>query len=154
MSIRRRGTKLPPAKMGGTIKAGILSGATYPADTIKDAKTGKTRPDPRAGMPVAVIAAALNYGTSDIPARPFMSVALEQRQAWVDAFVKLIKGGASTHDAMSTVGLVMKEDIKFAIVQWPADNSPEWAESKGFNKGLIFTSHLLNSVESEVEDGS
>lgn len=54
MSVRRRGLRMPPLKLEDlSVKAGILEAATYPADMITDAKTGKSYPDPRAGMHVA-----------------------------------------------------------------------------------------------------
>ena len=61
MTVTRRGLRMPDRDMSSaTVKAGVLAGATYPADTIRDARTGREYPDPRAGMPVASIAAALS----------------------------------------------------------------------------------------------
>lgn len=154
MSVHRRGLKMPDlAIYSSGVKAGILENATYPADMLTDAKTGKQYPDPRAGMHVATIAAALEYGTSKIPARPFMqNTVANHSKEWVDALVTLLVQRTPLIDALMTVGQVMKEDIQLTINAWPADNSEAWAEKKGFSKGLIFTSHLLKSVESEVFD--
>jgi len=153
MSVTRRGLRMPDRDYeGATVKAGILENATYPADTLTDQKTGRKYPDPRAGMAVATIAAALNYGTAKIPPRPFMEMTLAREQAtWINGLTKLIAGGMSVSEALRTIGQVMKEDIRQTIVDWPADNSERWAESKGFNHGLTFTYHMLNSVESEIE---
>lgn len=153
MSVTRRGTKIPTDYESMSVKAGILENATYPARTLKNAETGEEVPDARAGMHVATIAAALEYGVSQNHPRPFMqNTVARERTAWTDGLVKLVTGGMSVADALATIGQVMKEDIQTTINDWPADNSDAWVAFKGFNKGLTFTSHLLNSVESAVED--
>lgn len=151
MTVTRRGTRIPDTYETMAVKAGILEGATYPAQTIKDASTGKEMPDPRAGMHVATIATALEYGTSQNHPRPFMQdTVAREKKAWTEGIVKLVRGGMSVETALTTIGQVMKEDIQTTINDWPADNSERWAAFKGFNKGLTFTGHLLNSVESAV----
>lgn len=152
MSVTRRGLKLPARKWEDmSVKAGVLENATYPNETLTDAKTGRTYQDPRAGMHVATIAAALEYGHSQNHPRPFMQQTFaQQNKAWAKAVVTLIVQGQNVDAALLTVGQVMKEDIQGTINDWPADNSPRWAETKGFNKGLIQTSHLLKSIEAEV----
>jgi hypothetical protein len=154
VSVTRRGLKLPDlAIYSSGVKAGILENATYPPLMVRNAKTGKDFPDPRAGMHVATIAASLEYGTSKAPARPFMQVTVANHKAeWVDGIVKLLTSGTPLVEALMTIGQVMKEDIQHTINSWPADNKQDWAEVKGFNKGLVWTSHLLKSVESQVFD--
>lgn len=153
MSVTRRGLKLPARKWEDmSVKAGVLENATYPAETITDAKTGKSRPDPRAGMHVATIAAALEYGAGQNHPRPFMQQTYaQQNKAWAKAVVTLIVQGQNVDAALLTVGQVMKEDIQGTINDWPADNSERWAEFKGYNAGLRFTGHLLKSIEAEIE---
>jgi len=152
MTVTRRGLRMPDRDMSSAVvKAGVLAGATYPADMIRDARTGHEYPDPRAGMPVAAIAAALEYGQGQNHPRPFMQQTVaERRKEWTDAAVTLYKAGHAPEQIAGTIGQVMKEDIKKTITDWPADNSPEWAATKGFNHGLIQTSHLLNSIEAQV----
>lgn len=153
MAVTRRGLRNLPRYESATVKAGVLEGATYPADELRNAKTGATMMDPRAGMHVATIAAALEYGFSQNHPRPFMQqTAINERKNWADAVVKLMLAGSTVRAALMTVGQVMKEDIRFTITQWPADNSESWAAFKGFNAGLRYTGHLLNSVESEIEE--
>lgn len=153
MSVHRRGLRLPSSQFETlTVKAGILENATYPDEPIKDARTGAMKPDPRAGMKVATIAAALEYGDRQNHPRPFMQTTVaRQRDAWRDAIVTLLMRGTDARRALTMTGQVMKEDIQFTITEWPADNSAQWAEQKGFNHGLIWSSHLLKSVESEIE---
>lgn len=133
------------------VKAGILADATYPADVLTDARTGEKVPDRREGMKVATIAAALNYGFGKVPPRPFMNVTVAREKAtWAKAVVTLVMQSRDPVRTLLTVGQVMKEDIQTTISEWPTDNSVDWAAFKGFNKGLILTSHLLKSVDSEL----
>jgi hypothetical protein len=155
VSVKRRGLRLPShladLMQPGMVRAGVLSGATYPAANLTNAATGETRPDPRAGMPVAVIAAALEYGDGQNHARPFMATtAAKEGDTWAHAFVTLLKQGTGAKQALMTVGQVMKEDVQATVLEWPADNSESWAEFKGFSHGLILTGHLSRSIESEV----
>lgn len=152
MTVTRRGLRMPDRDMSSAVvKAGVLAGATYPADMIKDARTGKSYPDPRAGMPVASIAAALEYGHGQNHPRPFMQQTVAQRRKeWTEGVVKLAQAGHSPQQVVGVIGQVMKEDIMKTITDWPADNNAEWAASKGFNHGLIQTSHLLKSIDSQV----
>jgi len=158
MTVTRRGLRMPERDMSpAVVKAGVLAGATYPSDMIRDARTGREYPDPRAGLPVASIAAALEYGHGQNHPRSFMQQTVaERRKEWTEGVVKLVQSGQSPEQAVGIIGQVMKEDIKKTITDWPADNAPAWAEVKGFNHGLIQTSHLLNSIESQVvqDEGS
>lgn len=153
MSVSRRGVRMPAfAKSlfkSGTVKAGVLSGATYPADVLTDARTGKQVPDNRAGMPVAAVAMALEYGHGQNHPRPFMQNSVANHgEEWTEALRTLIKGGAGANEALLTTGQVMKEDIQETIRSWPQDNAESWAEFKGFNKGLKLTGHLESSIDS------
>jgi hypothetical protein len=158
MSVTRRGVRMPAFAKSlfktGAVKAGVLAGATYPDDMLTDARTGKQAPDRRAGMPVAAIAMALEYGHGQNHPRPFMqnSVANHGSQ-WAESLRALLKDGKSSAEALLIMGQIMKEDIQETIRSWPEDNAPSWAEFKGFNKGLKLTGHLESSIESEVEGG-
>lgn len=156
MTVTRRGLRMPDRDMASAVvKAGVLAGAIYPADMIRDARTGREYPDPRAGMPVASIAAALEYGVGQNHPRPFMQQTVAQRRKeWTEGVVKLVKSGQSPAQAVGIIGQVMKEDIMKTVTDWPADNSAAWAATKGFNHGLIQTSHLLKSIDSQVVTGA
>lgn len=154
-TVRRSGVKLPEELreqfQPGMVKAGVLAGAIYPQDTYTDHRTGKQVKDARGGMPVAVIAQALEYGHGQNHPRPFMqSTYATQNRRWSRDLVSLIKAGAAADTALRTVGVRMTEDIQQTIRDWPADNSEEWAAVKGFNHGLIQTNHLTNSIDSAV----
>lgn len=156
-TVRRSGVRMPdslrqqfkPAR----VKAGVLAGATYPEDTYTDHRTGQQVRDARAGMPVAAIAQALEFGHGQNHPRPFMqSTFAANNRSWSRGLVEMLKAGAAADTALRTIGLRMAEDIQQTIRDWPADNSPEWAAVKGFSHGLIFTGHLTNSIDSAVVD--
>ena len=153
MSVTRKSTPAKRKFERMSVKAGVLAGSTYPTDDHKNAKTGKRVFDTRAEMPTAVIAAALEYGTHQRVARPFMHLTVaEQQKAWVCALRTLLKSGVSVPGAFAAVGQIMQEDIQHTISTWPGDNSSAWSAVKGFNHGLILTSHLLKSIAFETSD--
>ncbi|AVO23670.1 hypothetical protein [Xanthomonas phage XPP1] len=154
-TIARKGVKMPPHLeaqfQSGEVKAGVLSGSTYPQMTYTDQRTGKQVKDARGGMPVAVIAQALEYGHGQNHPRPFLQQTYAaQYRAWSRDLTLTLKAGAAADTALRTVGQRMAEDIQDTIRNWPADNSPEWAAIKGFNAGLRQTGVLLNAIDSAV----
>lgn len=156
-TVRRSGLKLPDSLREqfkpGSVKAGVLAGATYPEDTYTDQRTGRQVRDARAGMPVAAIAQALEFGHGQNHPRPFMQTTFAtQNKRWARNLTDMLKAGAAADTALRTVGLRMAEDIQQTIRDWPADNSPDWAAVKGFNHGLVQTNHLTNSIDSAVMD--
>ena len=156
MSVTRRGLTLPKDRYRSmSVKAGVLAGATYPDESGKKLADGTIlKKDPRAGLPVAMIAMALNYGTSKVPPRPFMEKTIADRSAeWIKGLTVMMTMGYDAEVAMGQIGQAMKDDIKTTISEWPADNSDAWVAKKGFSHGLIWTSHLLNSIESELSKG-
>ena len=153
--VIRSGLKLPDDLreqfVPGRVKAGVLAGATYAAATYTDHSTGEQVADARAGMPVAAIAQALEYGHGQNHPRPFIqSTFAANGRKWARGLTEMIKSGAAADTALRTVGLRMAEDIQQTVRDWPADNSEDWAAVKGFNHGLIQTGHLTNSIDSAV----
>lgn len=154
-TVVRSGVKMPAhvreLLQPGSVIAGVLAGATYPADTYTDHRTGEQVEDARGGMPVAAIAQALEFGHGQNHPRPFMqSTFAAQGRTWARGLTSLLKGGAAADTALRTIGLRMGEDLQQTIRDWPADNSDDWAAVKGFNHGLIQTNHLTNSIDSAV----
>lgn len=139
----------------GFVDAGVLAGATYPETTYTDQTTGEQVVDARGGMPVAAVGMALEYGHGQSHPRPFMRSAFaSHRKEWTEIFVRHLRAGYSAHDALSIVGMTMQQDVQESIQSWPADNSAEWAAVKGFNKGLIMTNHLVDSISFAVTMGN
>lgn len=154
-TVRRSGVKIPghlrEQFVPASVKAGVLAGATYPHDTYTDQRTGQQVKDARGGMPVAAIAQALEYGHGQNHPRPFtQSTFAANNLAWSRGLTQMIKAGAAADTALRTIGLRMAEDLQQTIRDWPADNSEDWAAVKGFSKGLVFTGHLTNSIDSAV----
>lgn len=123
--------------MSGAVKAGFLEGATYPD-----------------GTPVAAVAFWNEFGTTTIPPRPFFrTVITDKSSEWADRL-----GKAAVHfeyDAdkvLDAMGQTIVEDIQQSIVGWTdPENAASTVAKKGFNKPLIETSHMQNSVDYEVE---
>lgn len=154
-TVIRSGVRLPDSLRAqfepASVKAGVLAGAIYPTDTYTDHRTGQQVADARAGMPVAAIAQALEFGHGQNHPRPFLqSTFAAQGRTWARNLTTMIKAGAAADTALRTVGVRMTEDIQQTIRDWPADNSEDWAAIKGFNHGLIQTNHLTNSIDSAV----
>jgi hypothetical protein len=122
---------------GGEVKVGFMEGATYPD-----------------GTPVAAVAFWNEYGTSSAPPRPFFRTMIAKESPnWPNVMARLAK--ESGYDGPRVLGL-MGEDIKGSLQQSINDfDSPPLAPStikgKGFAKPLIDTSHMINSVDFEVE---
>lgn len=123
----------------GTLKVGFFENATYPD-----------------GTSVAMVAAINEYGAPSRgqPPRPFFrNMIAEKSPTWPDAIANLLK--TNNYDATKTLELV-GEGIKGQLVQSINELvSPPLAEStirrKGFDKPLIDTSVMINSVGYKVE---
>jgi hypothetical protein len=121
----------------GEVRVGFLEGATYPN-----------------GTPVALVAAAHNWGVPGrLPMRPFFSRMVESESpGWPDLVAQgLRRSDMDAKAALEFTGQVMVEQLQTSILA--GDYTP-LAEStiarKGFDKILVDTSHMLNSVASEV----
>lgn len=150
-------------KSGGTLRVGFLAGATYPAskkgDLRSDYKDRKKQKIAGAiagvsgGMPVAAVAAFQNFGTAKIPRRPFFTnMVINKSPGWPRAVALNLK--ATGYDSQKTLDLVgegIEGQLRREII---ATNSPPLAAStiarKGFEKPLIDSSHMINSVDHEV----
>lgn len=127
-------------RMGdGKVEAGFMQGATYPD---------------KEGTPVAAVAFWNEFGTSESPARPFFrNMIAKESPTWGRKMAGLMK--ASDYDGTKTLG-IMGEDLRDAIKESINTlSSPPLAAStvkaKGFDKPLIDTSHMINSVDYEVK---
>lgn len=121
------------------LDVGFMEGATYPD-----------------GTPVAMVAAIHNYGApaAHIPARPFFSdMVRDNSPQWGEKMGKIL--AATGYDAEQTMGL-MGEKLTSELQDSIRDS--KWApladstvSSKGFDKALIDTGHMLNSVQYAVD---
>lgn len=122
-----------------SVKIGFLQGSTYPD-----------------GTPVALIAAIQNWGAParGIPARPFFSdLIAEKSPEWGPATGALLI--ANQYDAAKTlagVGEAVAGQLRQSIVDFSSvPLAPSTIAKKGFDKQLVESAHMLNSVDSEVK---
>lgn len=121
------------------LKAGFLEGATYPD-----------------GTPVPMVAATNEFGNpaNNQPPRPYFRNAIAEHEGeWQEAMATLIENGGDPRDALSLLGEIIVDDIKESIRQLDSPPlSPVTIARKGFDKPLIETSNMLNSVSYEVSE--
>ena len=121
------------------LKAGFLEGATYPD-----------------GTPVPMVAATNEFGNpaNNQPPRPYFRNAIAEHEGeWREAMATLIENGGDPRDALSLLGEIIVDDIKESIRQLDSPPlSPVTIARKGFDKPLIDTSNMLNSVSYEVSE--
>lgn len=137
------------------VEAGWFESARYPA-----AKGNSV------GTSVAYIARVQEFGatiqrgetTITIPARPFMRLAWskfgQSRKKIQDAIAKqLVAGKIDSEQALGQIGLHLEGCIVESIRDggWEG-NAPSTIENKGFDKPLIDTGHMWQSVSSKVSD--
>jgi hypothetical protein len=143
MAVLTGGSKIEKAlsdiaeKMSGSVNVGFLAGATYP-DT---------------GIPVAQVAFWNEFGTTSIPARPFFRTMISRESPGWGALLTR----AATHyhydgaSVLQFMGVKISEQLQQSIVDWKdPPNAESTIRAKGFNKPLIHTSHMQNSVDFEV----
>lgn len=124
--------------------AGVLRGATN-SDT---------------GESVAAYGLALEYGTSKMPARPFLRQTVEgHKKEWSEHLAVGVKarGLARAAEVLGAVGRVMRADIVATIKRGDfAPLSPDTIEAKERKRRenpaapLIDTTSLIRSISSEV----
>lgn len=124
---------------GKILRAGFLEGATYPD-----------------GEPVATIAAANEFGRpeNNQPPRPFFRNAIAgNRERWTKGFGVLLQQGRTVEQALALTGEVIRGDIQSSIRKLTDPPLAAYTVAKkGFDKPLIFTGHMLRSVDYEISD--
>lgn len=135
------------SRIGGGVKAGFLKGSTT--------TDGKSIP---------MYAAYNEYGTSRIPARPFMrTTAKEHQKEWIGILGHSLKGKLTEKTAIRTAlgacGQTMVSDIQATIQQGSfapnAESTIKAKQRKGKTEPdhpLIDTGQMLAAVSSEVYD--
>lgn len=124
-------------------KVGWFESAHYPAEN--------------GGVPVAYVATIHEFGTSRVPARPFMRPAVaEYGQEWMDLIAQgaaaSMTGGPSPADVLELVMLQAAGNVaeKIAAVTSPP-LSPVTIKRKGHEKPLVDTGQMMQSVTGKVE---
>lgn len=124
---------------GDAVRVGFLENATYPD-----------------GTPVAMIGAIQEFGAPSvgIPSRPyFRNMIAAKSGEWGEAIAGLLRSnGFNARRVLELTGAAIAGQLRQSIRD---TNSPPLAAStirrKGFDKPLIETSHLINSVDYEVQ---
>jgi hypothetical protein len=131
--LRKLAAKL---ESGNALRVGFLEGARYPD-----------------GTPVASVAAWQNFGTRRIPPRPFFSNLVNTRgEAWGRNLERaLVMTNYDGAQALSLMGESIKGELAQSIVDTNEPPlSPVTIARKGFEKPLIDTGHMRNSIGYEV----
>ncbi len=94
--------------------------------------------------------------TVNIPMRPyFRTMIAKQSPGWGVRLGKILVG--AKYDgalALGRMGEVIKGQLQDSIREWTdPPNAPSTVAKKGFDKPLIETGHMLNSVDYEVSGG-
>lgn len=127
-------------KLQGSVKVGFMENATYPD-----------------GTPVAAVAAWNEYGVPElkIPSRPFIRNMIEQKSdEWAERL-----GKAAVHynyrgkEVFGLMGLTIQEEMQQAIIDFKDPRNADLTiAKKGFDKPLIETGHMKDSVTYVVEE--
>ena len=128
--------KLDKAKK---VRVGFLEGATYPDGTA-----------------VAQVAFWNEYGTDTAPPRPFFRDMIKAKSGTWSAgvAVQLKANNMDVGKALNLAGMGIKDQLVDSINEFSTpENAAATVAKKGFNKPLIDTGHMRNSVDYEVTDG-
>lgn len=133
-ALNRIGTAL---KSATKVEAGFIDRATYPD-----------------GTSVAAVAAFNEFGTSKIPPRPFFRQMIQKNSAKWPVNLRTALSNTN-YDAATSLGLVgqeIQEELQDSIrSNTPPPNAPSTVEAKGFDRTLIDTGMMLNSVKHNVK---
>ena len=137
----RRKIRLLADKLGSqkTLRVGFLEGATYPN-----------------GTPVAMVAAIHNYGApkAKIPSRPFFSNMIADKSGqWPNMLVKFMKdSNLDATKSLTQLGEVISGQLRDSINNGAyAPLRPATIARKGFDKPLIDTGHMVNSIDYDIK---
>lgn len=104
------------------------------------------------GLNVADIATFNEFGTSSIPARPFIRSTFDENtekyQRWAQKSVSLIGAGMSANNVAKRMGEMIKSDIqrKIVAIKMPP-NSAATIQRKGSSNPLIDTGRMRQSID-------
>jgi hypothetical protein len=113
------------------------------------------------GVSVIDYAMYNEFGTSRIPARPFMSKTYDENADDTIKYAQylageMIDGKMNPKKVLDTLGLWYSNKIKMTIRNakvWATPNAPSTVEQKGSSSPLIDTGRMLNSVNYEISKG-
>ena len=124
----------------GAVEVGFMEGATYPDGT---------------SVPAVAFWNEFGVPSNNTPSRPFFrNMIAKESPTWPGKMAKLAE--ATNFDGKKVLSL-MGEDIKGALEESIIEfsdppNAPSTIKAKGFNKPLIDSSHMKDSVTYRVVD--
>ncbi len=103
-------------------------------------------------IPIAQVAFWNEFGTKTMHPRPFMRNTIAKHSGeWGDNLAVALKTNQFyANSALRVMGEVIKDQIQTTINEWPADNAPLTIAIKGFNKGLVDSGQMRDSVGYQV----
>lgn len=122
-------------------------------------KEVKGQREKEGGLSMPQIAAANEFGTKRIPARPFMSTSFDENRSRIEKLIqiqyqKVKDGKQKAENALIGVGVVVvgmiQQKIR-AILSPP--NAPSTIKAKGSSKPLIDFGQMIQSVREKVVKG-
>jgi hypothetical protein len=121
------------------------------------ANKGLGTPYYEGGASVLEVAICNNYGTPNIPARPFMDIASKDIQDWFKSVVSddvkaCNSGRLKANEMYNRWGSVAKGMIQAQIGITPPPNAPSTIRKKGSATPLIDTGHFRQSVLYAIRD--
>lgn len=140
---------------GSYVKVGFLSNQITHAQVQIDSNTGNQRIK-KAGLSIAEIARANEYGTKTIPARSFMRSTYDENLPRLNRIIgkeydKILAGKSTVKRSLDAVGLYMQGLIqqKIRAIRSPP-NAPSTIKRKGSSKPLIDFGQMISAVTHEV----
>lgn len=106
-----------------------------------------------------VIAAANEFGTKNIPARPYIRGAIDANESDIMELAKqysgeIIDGTTSRFEALSLMGQFIEGLVKAHMVELQSPpNAPSTIKKKGSENPLIDKGHLIGSIRYVVNSG-
>jgi phage gpG-like protein len=137
--------KMEKAAKGIGVKAGVQEGSNRKDGELSNAS----------------LAVIHEYGTSTIPARPFIGpTATKKQDSWYKLLGQLVGKIDFTNpkaddirDAFATVGMRMAADMRKTVRDGLSPPlNPKTIERKGSSKPLIDSGQLVGSITSQIED--
>lgn len=127
------------ADKSATLRVGFLEGATYPD-----------------GTSVPMVAAIQEFGapSKGIPPRPyFRNMIAAKKASWGPAIGDLlVSNGYDAEKTLGQAGMGVKGQLQQSIRDLTSPAlAPATVAAKGFDKPLVDTGHLLNSVDFDVK---
>jgi hypothetical protein len=112
--------------------------------------------EPGSGMDVLDVAIFNEFGTEDIPARPFVRDFFDKNRKVLgmamDRQANAVAGGADPGAAMDTLGLWVEKHQKAHVQQspgWAVANAPSTVKKKGSSTPLIDHAVMLGAIRYE-----